>query len=93
MVSEGLDGKAYKLIIRFDRGSPNMARGTRKLIKEPELPMSPDRAFRPTEKVRQARWYRARASSKCHLPKKWDQMESIPITGKCRRLKRTHFLG
>ncbi len=58
MISEGLDGKAHKPMLRFDRGSPNMAHGTRKLIKELELLMSPARASRPTDNARQERWYR-----------------------------------
>ena len=42
--SEGLYVKTQKPMIRFDCGLPNMAQGTRKLIMELELLLSPARA-------------------------------------------------
>jgi len=57
-MSEKIDEKVDKPIIRFDRGSPNMARETRRFIKEMELVLSPSRANRPTDNARQERWYR-----------------------------------
>ena len=57
-IGENIDGKSNKPIIRFDRGSPNMAYSTRRLIENLELIMSPGRAYRPTDNARQERWYR-----------------------------------
>jgi transposase len=57
-MSENIDGKSNKPIIRFDRGSPNMAYSTQRLIKDLELILSPGRAYRPTDNARQERWYR-----------------------------------
>jgi putative transposase len=57
-ISEKIDGKSNKPIIRFDRGSPNMAHCTQRLIKNLELILSPGRAYRPTDNARQERWYR-----------------------------------
>ena len=45
-------------MLRVDRGSPNMAHNTRKLIKDLELVLSPSRAYRPTDNAIQERWYR-----------------------------------
>jgi putative transposase len=57
-LSEKIDGKSNKPIIRFDRGSPNMAYSTQRLIKNLEMILSPGRAYRPTDNARQERWYR-----------------------------------
>jgi putative transposase len=57
-LSEKIDGKRNKPIIRFDRGSPNMAYSTQRLIKNLEMILSPGRAYRPTDNARQERWYR-----------------------------------
>ena len=42
----------------MDRGSPNMAYGIRRLIKDLEMIISPSRVNGPTDNVRQERWYR-----------------------------------
>lgn len=56
-MSEKIDQKAIKPIIRFDQGSPNMAHSTRRLIEELEMLFSPSRSHRPTDNARQERWY------------------------------------
>ena len=57
-LSEKIEEKKKKPIIRLDRGSPNMAYSTQRLIKDLELTFSPGRAYRPTDNARQERWYR-----------------------------------
>ena len=57
-MSEGIEHKKQKPILRTDRGSPNMAHNTRRLIKDLEMLISPGRANRPTDNARQERWYR-----------------------------------
>jgi putative transposase len=57
-MSENIDQKESKPMIRFDQGSPNMAHSTRRLIEELEMLFSPARAHRPTDNARQERWYR-----------------------------------
>lgn len=42
----------------MDKGSPSMAYGTRRLIRELEMIISPGRVNRPTDDARQERWYR-----------------------------------
>jgi transposase InsO family protein len=56
-MSEKIDQKAIKPMIRFDQGSPNMAHSTRRLIEELEMLFSPSRSHRPTDNARQERWY------------------------------------
>jgi len=57
-MSEHIDQKSSKPMIRFDQGSPNMAHSTRRLIEDLEMLFSPARAHRPTDNARQERWYR-----------------------------------
>jgi len=57
-ISENINQKALKPMIRFDQGSPNMAYSTRRLIEELEMLFSPSRSHRPTDNARQERWYR-----------------------------------
>jgi len=57
-MSEDIDQKVTKPMIRFDQGSPNMAHSTKRLIKDLEMLFSPSRAHRPTDNARQERWYR-----------------------------------
>jgi len=57
-MSEGIESVDQKPLIRMDRGSPNMAYGTRRLIRDLEIIISPSRASRPTDNGRQERWYR-----------------------------------
>ena len=57
-ISQGIEDKDPKPLIRMDQGSPNMAYGTRRLIKDLEMVMSRCRVNRPTDNGRQERWYR-----------------------------------
>jgi len=57
-MDQGIENSAGKPMLRVDRGSPNMAHNTRKLIKDLELVLSPSRAYRPTDNAIQERWYR-----------------------------------
>ena len=57
-MSEGIEHQHPKPILRFDRGSPNMATKTKRLIKDLEMLLSPGRVHRPTDNARQERWYR-----------------------------------
>jgi len=57
-ISQGIENLEQKPLIRLDKGSPNMAYGTRRLIKDLEMVMSPSRVNRPTDNARQERWYR-----------------------------------
>jgi putative transposase len=57
-ISEGIGHRNQKPLMRMDRGSPNMARGTKRLIKDLDMLLSPSRANRPTDNARQERWFR-----------------------------------
>ena len=57
-MDQGIEKSSNKPMLRVDRGSPNMAHNTRKLIKDLELVLSPSRAYRPTDNAIQERWYR-----------------------------------
>lgn len=57
-MSEQIDQQAAKPMVRSDRGSPNMAHSTTRLIKDLEMLFSPGRPQRPTDNARQERWYR-----------------------------------
>lgn len=57
-MNEGIEDMDQKPILRMDQGSPNMAYGTRRLIRDLEMVISPSRANRPTDNARQERWYR-----------------------------------
>jgi putative transposase len=57
-LSEGIEARNSKPILRVDRGSPNMAANTKRLIRDLEMVLSPSRAYRPTDNSRQERWYR-----------------------------------
>lgn len=57
-MDQGIENSPGKPMLRVDRGSPNMAHNTRKLIKDLELVLSPSRAYRPTDNAIQERWYR-----------------------------------
>ena len=57
-IGEGIEHQAQKPLLRVDQGSPNIARGTKRLIKDLEMVLSPSRAYRPTDNGRQERWYR-----------------------------------
>lgn len=58
-ISQGIEHCPEKPLLRMDRGSPNMARGTKKMIKDLEMVLSPSRTNRPTDNARQERWYRS----------------------------------
>ena len=57
-ISQGIEEVDQKPLIRMDQGSANMAHGTRRLIKDFEMVISPSRVSRPTDNGRQERWYR-----------------------------------
>lgn len=57
-INEGIENNALKPKLRLDRGSPNMAHDTRRLIADLEMVISPSRVNRPTDNSRQERWYR-----------------------------------
>jgi len=57
-ISQGIEHSEQKPLLRLDKGSPNMAHGTRRLIKDLEMVISPSRVSRPTDNGRQERWYR-----------------------------------
>jgi putative transposase len=57
-LSQNIDTSRDKPLLRVDRGSPNMAKNTRRLIAELEMLLSPSRSHRPTDNSRQERWYR-----------------------------------
>lgn len=57
-LSEAMETEDIKPILRVDLGSPNIATGTRRLIRDLEMVLSPGRAHRPTDNGRQERWYR-----------------------------------
>ena len=57
-MDQGIENRSDKPRLRVDRGSPNMAHSTIKLIKDLELIFSPSRAYRPTDNAVQERWYR-----------------------------------
>jgi putative transposase len=56
--SEGLEHQEHKPILRADLGSPNIARNTKRLIKDLEMLLSLSRVHRPTDNARQERWFR-----------------------------------
>lgn len=57
-LSQGIEELEQKPLVRLDMGSANMAYGTRRLIKDLEMVISPSRVSRPTDNGRQERWYR-----------------------------------
>jgi len=57
-LSQGIEELEYKPLFRVDMGSPNVAYGTRRLIRDLEMVISPARVARPTDNGRQERWYR-----------------------------------
>ena len=67
-MSQGIEEAEQKPLIRMDQGSANMAYGTRRLIKDLEMVISPSRVSRPTDNARQERWYRTAKQEEiyCH---------------------------
>jgi putative transposase len=57
-LSEGLEHQKEKPILRADLGSPNIAKNTKRLIKDLEMMLSLSRPHRPTDNARQERWFR-----------------------------------
>ena len=68
-INEGLEDSEQKPLLRLDKGSPNMAYGTRRLIRDLEMVISPSRVNRPTDNARQERWYRTAKQEEiyCHV--------------------------
>jgi hypothetical protein len=54
-INESIEQKQFKPLVRVDRGSPNMAGNTKKLIKDLEMVLSPARSHRPTDNGRKER--------------------------------------
>jgi putative transposase len=57
-LNQGLEHQTKKPILRADLGSPNIARNTKRLIKDLEMLLCLSRARRPTDNARQERWFR-----------------------------------
>jgi putative transposase len=57
-LTQNIDTRHGRPLIRMDRGSPNRAHSIRRLIKDLEMVLSPSRAHRPTDNGRQKCWYR-----------------------------------
>ena len=74
-LSQGLEGQEAKPLLRTDRGSPNLERGTKRLIRDLELILSPSRADRPTDNARQERWYRTVKQEEIYLYPTYPSLE------------------
>ena len=57
-LNEGIQHQTQKPVLRADLGSPNIARNTRRLIKDLEMVLCLSRPHRSTDNARQERWYR-----------------------------------
>jgi transposase InsO family protein len=57
-LGEGFEQQDPKPILRADQGSPNMARETKRLMRDVEMVLSPSKAYRPTDNPRQETGYR-----------------------------------
>jgi len=66
-MSQGIERQDRKPLLRTDRGSPNLERGTKRLIRDLEMILSPGRADRPTDNARQERWYRTVKQEEIYL--------------------------
>jgi len=69
VMSEGIDGRDDKPMLRTDPGSPNMAADVRLFLSEVGIEFSPGRVARPTDNARQERFYRTLKQEEiyCHL--------------------------
>jgi|GEM_PF-634947 len=67
-IKEGIEHLEHKPMLRLDKGSPNMAYGTKRLIRDLEMVISPSRVNRPTDNAKQERWYRTAKQEEiyCH---------------------------
>ena len=74
-MSQGIDKADQKPLVRLDRGSPNMAHGTRSLITDLEMIISPSRVHRPTDNARQERWYRTAKQEEIYCQPHYPSME------------------
>jgi transposase InsO family protein len=74
-LSQVLEGQDRKPLLRTDRGSPNLERGTIRLIRDLELVLSPGRADRPTDNARQERWYRSIKQEEIYLYPTYPSLE------------------
>jgi transposase InsO family protein len=66
-MSQGMQRQESKPLLRTERGSPNLERGTKRLIRDLEMTLSPGRADRPTDNARQERWYRTAKQEEIYL--------------------------
>jgi putative transposase len=74
-LSQGIERQGTKPLFRTDRGSPNLQRGTKRLIRDLEMILSPGRADRPTDNARQERWYRTVKQEEIYLYPTYPSLE------------------
>jgi len=74
-MSQGVQRQHPKPLLRTDRGSPNLEGGTRRLIRDLEMILSPGRADRPTDNARQERWYRSIKQEEIYLYPTYSSLE------------------
>ena len=73
--SQEMEGQHPKPLLRTDRGSPNLEGGTKRLIRDLEMILSPGRADRPTDNARQERWYRTVQQEEIYLYATYPSLE------------------
>jgi transposase InsO family protein len=82
-MSEQIDQQGARPMVRSDRGSPNMAHSTKRLIKDLEMLFSPGRSHRPTDNARQERWYRTVKQEEIYCyptyPTEWSARHSMGV--------------
>jgi transposase InsO family protein len=74
-MSQGMEGQHPKPLLRTDRGSPNLEGGTKRLIRDLSMILSPGRADRPTDNARQERWYRTVKQEEIYLYPTYPSLE------------------
>lgn len=74
-MSQGMERLHPKPLLRTDRGSPNLERNTRRLMRDLEMLLSPGRADRPTDNARQERWYRTVKQEEIYLYPTYPSLE------------------
>jgi hypothetical protein len=74
-MSQGMEGQRSRPLPRTDRGSPNLEGGTKRLIRDLEMILSPGRADSPTDNSRQERWYRPVKQEEIYLYPTYPSLE------------------
>ena len=74
-MNQDIERQDRKPLLRTDRGSPNLERGTKRLIRDLEMILSPGRANRPTDNARQERWYRTVKQEEIYLYPTYPSLE------------------